>query len=90
MRSLERFVKRNSGQTLRTLEFFSRLEGVYRNQRQNRQTPLAEFAIDSGFSDQSHLGRAVRRLTGFSPAKLNKVIETEEPFWCYRLLGERF
>ena len=48
------------------------------------------LAGDAGYSDQSHMGRAVRRATGFSPARLNRMIESEESFWCYRLLGQRF
>jgi hypothetical protein len=36
------------------------------------------------------MGRAVKRATGFSPGQINRLIATEEPFWCYRLLGERF
>ncbi len=52
--------------------------------------PLSEIAIDAGYADQSHMGRAVRRATGFSPARLNRAIENEEAFWCYRLFGERF
>jgi len=50
----------------------------------------AELAAEAGFADQSHLGRALKRATGFSPVSLNRKIATEEPFWCYRLLGERF
>ena len=50
----------------------------------------AQIALDAHFSDQSHMGRAVKRATGFSPAHLNTLTETNEAFWCYRLLGERF
>ena len=56
----------------------------------NADTDLASLATDAGYSDQSHMGRAVRGATGFSPAQLNRHIETEEAFWCYRLIGERF
>jgi len=38
----------------------------------------------------SHMGRVVRQTTGYSPAQLNRLIETDEAFWCYRLLGEHF
>lgn len=51
---------------------------------------LSERLAEAGFSDQSHVGRAVRRTTGFSPAKLNRLIQREEAFWCDRLLGEHF
>lgn len=90
IRSIERRLKRSSGQTRRTLEFFGTFDRLHAISRTTSDRPLAEIALEAGFSDQSHMGRAVRRATGFSPARLNRAIETEEPFWCYRLLGERF
>lgn len=90
LRSAERRIKRYSGQTRRTLEFFSAFETLHATALQNNEMPLADIAHEAGYSDQSHMGRAVRRATGFSPARLNSAIQTEESFWCYRLLGERF
>ncbi len=90
LRTLERKIKRLSGQSQRELEFYSSLENLHRLSQQHKDASLAEIAQDAGYSDQSHMGRSVRRATGFSPARLNQAIETEEPFWCYRLLGERF
>lgn len=90
LRSIERKIKRMSGQTQRSLAFFSSFEQLHEHSRRAAGQNLADIAIEAGYSDQSHMGRAVRRATGFSPARLNKAIETEEPFWCYRLLGERF
>lgn len=90
LRSIERRIKRYSGQTQRSLAFYATFERLHERSTHADRQSLAEIAIDAGYSDQSHMGRAVRRATGFSPAKLNKAIETEEAFWCYRLLGERF
>ena len=90
LRSLERRIKRLSGHTRRTLNFFSAFENLHRISCQKSDSPLAEIAVEAGYSDQSHMGRAVRRATGFSPALLNQAIETEEAFWFYRLVGERF
>lgn len=90
LRSIERKIKRFSGQTQRSLAFYSTFERLHELSRRSAEQPLAGIAADAGYSDQSHMGCAVRRATGFSPARLNKAIETEEPFWCYRLLGERF
>lgn len=90
VRSIERRIMRYSGHTRRSLAFFSAFEQLHEISRNAAGQPLAEIAIDAGYSDQSHMGRAVRRATGFSPAELNKAIEAEEPFWCYRLLGERY
>ena len=90
LRSIERRVKRLTGSTRQTLEFFAAIENLQATVSDNAHRPLAEIALSAGYSDQSHMGRAVRRATGFSPARLNRAIETEEAFWCYRLLGERF
>ena len=90
LRSIERRIERASGQTRRTLDFYSAFENLQRFTQRNAGRSLAEIAAETGYADQSHMGRAVRRATGFSPARLNRAIETEEAFWCYRLLGERF
>lgn len=90
VRSIERRIMRYSGHTQRNLAFYSAFEKLHECAKNAAGQPLAEIAIDAGYSDQSHMGRAVRRATGFSPAQLNKAIDSEEPFWCYRLLGERF
>jgi transcriptional regulator GlxA family with amidase domain len=34
----------------------------------NTQLPLSEIALSAGFSDQSHLARHFRRMTGTSPS----------------------
>lgn len=89
-RSIERRVKRWTGQTRRSLDFFSSFEDLHRILSRSGSTSLAELALEAGFADQSHMGRAVRRGTGFSPARLNQLIAKKEAFWCYRLLGERY
>ena len=88
VRSFERRLKRQSGHTKRALDFFANIEDVHRLSQS--QTSATELAHAAGFADQSHMGRAVKRATGFSPMQLNKAIETQEAFWCYRLLGSRF
>lgn len=89
-RSMERRIKRWSGQTRRSLDFYSSFENLHRTWAQSRDKSLAGLAMEAGFADQSHMGRAVRRGTGFSPARLNQLIASKEAFWCYRLLGERY
>ncbi|AWZ00720.1 HTH-type transcriptional activator RhaS [Rhodobiaceae bacterium] len=89
IRSLERRIKRLSGQTRRCLDFYSNIENLHRLALQKSDSSLADIAFDAGYADQSHMGRAVRRATGLSPARLNQAIREEEAFWCYRLLGER-
>jgi len=90
LRAFERRLKRLSGHSRRTLEFHSSFENLHQVSRRHAVEPLAEIATEAGYSDQSHMGRTVRRATGFLPAYLNRAIETQEAFWCYRLLGERF
>lgn len=90
LRSLERRLRRFSGQTKRALDFYASFDNLHRVAYQNPKTPLAEIAVEAGYSDQSHMGRAVRRATGFSPAHLNRMIKADEAFWCYRVLGERY
>lgn len=90
VRALERRVRRWSHQSQRSLKFFSDIDNLHELATDKAQTSLASIASDAGYADQSHMGRAVRRATGFSPAVLNRYIETKEAFWCYRLLGKRF
>ncbi len=90
LRAAERALRRWSGQNQRSLEFYAKLEELHRVSQQEQGAPLAGIAQDAGFADQSHMGRSVRRATGFSPAELNRQIATQEAFWCYRLLAERF
>lgn len=89
VRSVERRLKRLSGQSKQSLRAYAQMENLLRLRVKNPDTPLAAIAADAQFSDQSHMGRAVKRITGFSPGQLNQLIETDEAFWCYRLLGER-
>lgn len=90
LRATERRLRRWSGQSRQSLAFFANMENLHALSVRNRDEPLAQTALDAGYADQSHMGRAVRRATGFSPARLNRMIASEEPFWCYRLMGERF
>jgi Helix-turn-helix domain len=90
IRTMERRLRRWTGQSRRSLNFFSAIEDLHRFSIKSPDVPLAELAVEAGYVDQSHMGRAIKRVTGFSPAQLNRLIETNESFWCYRLLGERF
>jgi AraC-like DNA-binding protein len=90
LRSMERRIRRWTGQTRGALSLFAGVDDLHA--RVSRATPasLAELAAEAGYADQSHMGRAVRRVTGYSPARLNRLIAEDEAFWPYRLLGERF
>ena len=93
VRQAQRRIKSWTGQNQRDLQFYARNEALFEKTLAaglKGNLDLAEVALDAGFSDQAHMGRSVRKLTGMSPAKLNHLIATAEAFWCYRLIGERF
>lgn len=89
-RAMQRRLKRWSGQSRRSLEFFAQIEEMHRLAIDQDTPNSAELALDAGYSDQSHMGRMLHKATGFSPVRLNERVKSEEAFWCYRLLGERF
>jgi AraC-like DNA-binding protein len=89
LRAAERRLRRWTGQTRQSLQFYAKIEHLHQLSATQNATPAA-MAHDAGFADQSHMGRAVKRATGLSPAELNRRIASEESFWCYRLRGVRF
>jgi len=50
----------------------------------------AGLAAVSGFADQAHMIRRMRRHTGFTPEQLRQSASSDEAFWGYRLLGQYF
>lgn len=50
----------------------------------------AGLAAASGFADQAHMIRQMRRHTGFTPEQFRHAAAHDEAFWAYRLLGEYF
>jgi AraC-like DNA-binding protein len=90
LRSVQRRVQRWTGQNTQSLNFFARVEELHRLVTKAPNAPLVALAAEAGFADQSHMGRALKRATGFSPFQLNQRIAEDEAFWCYRLLGERY
>jgi AraC-like DNA-binding protein len=90
IRTAERRLRRWTGNSKSVLQFHAQIENLYALSVKKPNTSLAELALDAGYTDQSHMGRAVHRLSGFSPAQLNRLIRSDEPFWLYRLMAERF
>jgi AraC-like DNA-binding protein len=82
-------VKRWAGLPLRELRGMARSEQAFFDavvaKAQTGSIRWADVAADNGYADQSHLCRATRRITGFSPETLREGIEREEAFWAYRL-----
>lgn len=89
LRQLQRRIKDWTGQSDRDLRLYARVEHVLARVAagpEDRTPDLAELAAETGFADQSHMGRDVRRVTGLSPKRLTSLIRNEEAFWLYRLL----
>ncbi len=87
-RQAERRVKLWAGQSLQGLRGLARAESSFFDMRQASERDMlswAELAFNAGFSDQAHMCREIRRITGFSPEEIRRAIETDESFWVYRL-----
>lgn len=93
LRQIQRRLKYMTGQNQRDLSTYVRMEKLFSAWTQDRndgKSSMAGIASDVGFSDQSHMGRDVKRIIGISPSIINKLIDTDESFWFYRLIGERY
>ncbi|WP_239384215.1 helix-turn-helix domain-containing protein [Delftia tsuruhatensis] len=88
-RQVERRIKLFSGRSLRQWQGIIRTESLFHAARQRHAQGLpldwAALALDEGFSDQAHMCRAVRQITGFSPGEFARRFEHDESFWMYRL-----
>jgi AraC-like DNA-binding protein len=88
-RHVERRVKSFSGRSLREWQSIVRTEGLFfaARDRHDAGQPIdwATMALDEGFADQAHMTRAVRRITGFTPADFARRFVEDESFWLYRL-----
>ena len=93
VRQMQRRVKSWTGQSVRDLRAFGSTEQLFAQfgaRKIREDIDWARLAADTGFADQSHMTRRVRRNTGFSPERFRQLIERDETFWFYRLLGERY
>lgn len=88
-RQTERRIKQWTGHARRGLAMYLRAEQFFELALQlgPQEPPWSGVAHDLGFSDQSHMIRDTKRLTGFTPRALHRRLD-EEPFWCYRVLGD--
>jgi len=90
-RQMQRRLKSWTGLSRRELQAHARIEQLFeRTHESPDRNDLAAIAAEVGYADQSHMGREVKRLTGVSPARINALIRTDERYWVYRLMGERF
>ncbi len=92
-RQVERRVRSWTGTSRRRLSAYVKSEKTFEyalSANARGELNLADMAADLGYSDQSHMGRQVKEITGFSPAEFMKRYDEDECFWCFRLMGERF
>jgi hypothetical protein len=88
VRSAERRIKAWAGQPMRSLRRVDRIERSYIEAKQaldEGSVSWADVAAQGGFSDQAHLVREVRDLTGLTPAQLARARLEDESFWLYRI-----
>lgn len=88
-RHVERRIKSFSGRSLREWQSLVRTEGLFFAARDRYETgqPFgwADLAQDAGFSDQAHMSRMAKRITGFAPGEFAQRFIDDESFWMYRL-----
>jgi AraC-like DNA-binding protein len=92
-RQIARRVKSWTGVSQRDLQGLGHTEQLYANLHEaiaEGEVDWAGLAAASGFADQAHMIRQLRRHTGFTPEQLRQSTRTHEAFWGYRLLGEYF
>jgi AraC-like DNA-binding protein len=88
-RHVERRIKSFSGRSMREWQSLVRTEGLFFAARDLHEAgqpfDWAALAQDEGFSDQAHMSRMVKRITGFSPSEFAHRFVEDESFWMYRL-----
>lgn len=93
VRQVERRIRAWTGQSLRSLNKYARNDRAFESAlaaKERGTMHIAEMSTELGYSDQAHLTREIKKQTGFTPAELLRRMETEEAFWSFRLLGERY
>ena len=92
-RQVARRIKSWTGVSQRDLLGLGRTERLYAKLHEaieNGDVDWAALAAASGFADQAHMIRQMRRHTGFTPEQLRQSARNDEAFWGYRLLGQYF
>ncbi|HEY0588788.1 MAG TPA: helix-turn-helix domain-containing protein [Pseudoduganella sp.] len=88
VRMAERHVREWAGQSLRTLRRMQRAEQAFVQARDDAlagKLSLGEAAYRHGYSDQAHLSRDARDLSGISPSALLREQLGHESYWVYRI-----
>lgn len=86
-RQIDRRIKAWTGQALRQLRGIGRTEDLLFRARQafdSKEINWSDIASASGYADQAHLCRELRRITGLRPTELRKMI-AHESYWMYQV-----
>ena len=83
LRQAQRQFKRQAGQSQRELQLYAQTERAFAFIPAAGEPDLsAEVALQAGYSDQSHFGREVKRVSGFSPAQFAQSMKTDGLSGC--------
>jgi AraC-like DNA-binding protein len=89
VRKVERKIKSIVGQPLRGLKRIDRAEQSFLATRaqliEGQPVSWADRAVEAGYSDQAHLCRETRALTGLTPTELARRAQDNEGYWVYRI-----
>ncbi|MET3133568.1 AraC-like DNA-binding protein [Oxalobacteraceae bacterium GrIS 1.11] len=87
-RNIERRIKAWAGQPMRTLRRMTRAEQAFLEARAevfDGSASWIDIAARGGYSDQAHLCRETREITGLSPTELARASRDDETYWVYRI-----
>jgi len=88
VRMAERRVREWAGQPLRRLRRSYRAEQSFIAAREaalKGKVSLGDVAQVGGYSDQSHMNREAREITGLSPGEILRRLQDDETYWIYRI-----
>jgi len=88
VRMAERRIREWAGQPLRRLRRSHRAEQSFFAAREaalKGKVSLGEVAQLGGYSDQSHMNREAREITGLSPGEILRRTQDDETYWIYRI-----
>jgi len=88
VRMAERRIREWVGQPLRRLRCSYRAEQSFFAAREaalKGKVSLGNVAQAGGYSDQSHMNREAREITGLSPGEILRRLQEDETYWIYRI-----
>ncbi|CAH1659764.1 helix-turn-helix domain-containing protein [Chelatococcus asaccharovorans] len=92
-RQIARRIKSWTGVSRRDIQGLGHTEQLYAKLHEALEkddVDWAQLAATTGFADQAHMIRQMRRHTGLTPEQLRRRAREHEAFWAYRLLEQYF